>query len=138
MRREVKGQGNHDTWSYLIYFNKLTITLMEWYFTIIIFKLCRLLFYALKKFYFFLFFCTYSLWGTTWDKIFKRDRKCVYPLSLLWCWRHWCYASSISVKETVVACSTVEWPLILSSSLFLTIHISMAGSPGDVSKEPVT
>ena len=31
----------------------------------------------------------YSLWGTTWDKIFKRDRKCVYPISLaqllLWC-----------------------------------------------------
>ena len=24
----------------------------------------------------------YSLWGTTWDNIFKRDRKCVYPLSL--------------------------------------------------------
>ena len=45
--------------------------------------------------------------------------------------------SSISVKETVVASSTVEWPLILSSSLFLTIHISMGGSPGDVSEEPV-
>ena len=27
-------------------------------------------------------FTNYSLWGTTWDKIFKKDRKCVYPLSL--------------------------------------------------------
>ena len=44
--------------------------------------------------------------------------------------------SSISVKETVVACSTVEWPLIFI--FILTIHISMGGSPGDLSEEPVT
>ena len=67
----------------------------------------------------------------------ERQKMCLPPLSLLRCWRLWCYPSSISVKETVAACSTVEWPLILPSSLFLTIHISMCGSPGDVSEEPV-
>ena len=74
---------------------------------------------------------------------FWRETENLFTLSL----SHSCYydvggigatPSSISVKETVVACSTVEWPLILSSSLFLTIHISMSGSPGDVSEEPVT
>ena len=44
--------------------------------------------------------------------------------------------SSISEKETVVACSTVEWPQIFI--FILTIHISMGGSLGDVSEEPVT
>ena len=43
--------------------------------------------------------------------------------------------SFISVKETVVACSTVEWPLIF---IFITIHISMGGLPDDVSEDPVT
>ena len=36
----------------------------------------------------------YSLWGTTWDKIFKRDRKYTYPLSrtaAIMGWQHWCY-----------------------------------------------
>ena len=45
--------------------------------------------------------------------------------------------SFISAKETVVACSTVEWPLT-NFIFIITIHISMGGSPGDVSEEPVT
>ena len=45
--------------------------------------------------------------------------------------------SSISVKETVVACS-FHCGVTTNSIFILTIHISIGGSPGDVSEEPVT
>ena len=55
---------------------------------------------------------------------FWRDTENEFTLSLaqllLCSWRHWCYPSFISVKETVVACSTVEWPLILSLLLSIS------------------
>ena len=45
--------------------------------------------------------------------------------------------SSISVKERVVACS-FHCGVTINFIFILTIHISMGGSPGDVSEEPVT
>ena len=78
--------------------------------------------------------CEVTLYEEQLETKFSKETENVFTLSLYYD----VDSISISVKETVVACSTVEWPLILSSSLFLTIHISLGGSPGDVSEEPVT
>ena len=45
--------------------------------------------------------------------------------------------STISVKETVVAC-LFHCGVTTNFIFILTIHISMGGSPGDLSEEPVT
>ena len=79
----------------------------------------------------------YSLWGTTWEKIFKRDRKCVYPLSLsimmltafVLPLLHFCERDSGGLFHCGVTTKFI---------FILTIYISMDGSPGDVSEEPVT
>ena len=78
----------------------------------------------------------YSLWGATWEKIFKRDTKCVYPLSLLWCWRHWCYPLFHFCERD--SGGLFHCGVTTNFIFILTIHISMGGSPGDVSEEPVT
>ena len=86
----------------------------------------------------------YTLYEEQLEAKFSRETKTMFTLSLSLSLSLYynvdgigAIPSSISVKETVVACSFHRG--VTTNFIFiLTIHISMGGSPGDVSEEPVT
>ena len=68
---------------------------------------------------------------------FWRETEMYLPsLSLLWCWRHWCYPLLHFCKRD--SGGLFHCGVTTNFIFIITIHISMGGSPSNVSEEPVT